>query len=141
MIERTEDYRRVKRITAANPMSRDNPWNLVVSSDYFYLLEVQNGQDVGVWCFEPDAEHGYLMHTAMTPECRGRDAVKSGLSAIRWLYENTDADQIIAPVPASLRHAQLIPRSAGLRFLGEKDGTKFHQMDRELFADLERKAA
>lgn len=141
MIERTEDYRRVKRITAANPMSEDNPWDLVISHDFYYLIEVKDGKDVGVWCFEPDPAHGYLMHTAMTPECRGRAAVASGLNAIDWLYENTSANGIVAPVPAELKHAQRIPIAAGLEFMGEKDGVKFYEMNRQLFARIRREAA
>lgn len=141
MIERTEDYRRVKRITAANPMSEDRPWHLTISSDLFYLIEVQDGQDVGVWCFEPDPDLGYLMHTAMTPACRGKAAVASGLDAIRWLYENTDATQIIAPVPVRLRHAQLIPRAAGLEYVGENEKMKYYKMTRDLFAEIAKEAA
>lgn len=141
MIERTQDYRRVKRITAANPMSEDNPWQLTISIDFIYLIEVQGGEDVGVWCFEPDDECGYLMHTAMTPACRGKDAIKSGLDAIGWLYANTDADQIIAPVPARLRHAQLIPRNAGLEYMGAEGGIKFYKMTRDLFAEITAEAA
>jgi hypothetical protein len=141
MIERTEDYRRVKRITAANPMSEDSPWELIISNDLFYLIEVQDGQDVGVWCFEPDPDLGYLMHTAMTPACRGRNAIKSGLNAIGWLYDNTDAEQIIAPVPVHLRHAQLIPRNAGLEYMGGNEKVKYYKMTRDLFAEITKEAA
>jgi len=53
MIEHVFDYRRVKRITDANPMEADNPWRLTISREIFYLMEVQeNGKDVGVWAFE-----------------------------------------------------------------------------------------
>lgn len=141
MIERTEDYRRVKRITEANPISADSPWDLIISRDFFYLIEVQDGKDVGVWCFEPDVTAGHFIHTAMTPECRGKAAVNSALNAFAWMYENTDADQIIAPISIPLRHSQIIARSTGLDYIGNQDGNKLYKMTRDLFAQLSKEAA
>ncbi len=136
MIERTQDYRRVKALTLANPAEGVPEWELIVSRDFFYLIEVQGGVDVGVWAFEPE-EHGvYSMHTAMSPDCRGKAAVVSGLSAIKWLYDNTKADKIIAPVPKRLKHAQRIPISAGLVYDGMQEDRKIYKMDRILFNKL-----
>ena len=100
-LERTQDYRRVKRITDANPMADSPPWTLVISSDFIYLIETDGDKDLGLWVFEPEEDH-YLMHSAMTPECRGRNAIESGLNAIGWLFENRDVNAILAPVPKRL---------------------------------------
>jgi hypothetical protein len=136
MIERTKDYRRVKRLALANPIDQDTPWDLIISSDVIYLIEVKDGVDVGVWCFEPKENGEYDMHTAMAPECRGKAAIESGLDAIRWFYENTDANKIIAPVPKNLKHAQRIPRAAGLVYEGVQGERKIYKMNRELFNNL-----
>ena len=136
MIERTQDYRRVKRLAVENPMDEETPWDFSISRKVFYLIEVKDGKDVGVWAFEPE-EHGvYSMHTAMSPDCRGKAAVVSGLSAIKWLYDNTKADKIIAPVPKRLKHAQRIPISAGLVYDGMQEDRKIYKMDRILFNKL-----
>ncbi len=136
-LERTQDYRRVKRLTLANPIDEDTPWDLTISRNVFYLIEVKDGQDVGVWCFEPENNGDYVMHTAMSPACRGKAAIDSGLDAIRWLYEHTEANNIIAPVPKRLKHAQRIPRAAGLVYEGTQDDSKIYKMNRELFNKLD----
>lgn len=135
-IERTEDYRRVKRLVDANPIDQESEWKLTISRDVFYLIEVQDGEDVGVWCFDPTENGDYEMHAAMSKACRGKAAVTSGLDAIRWIYENTDANTIIAPVPEYLKYAQRIPIAAGLVYEGMKHGRKIYKMQRELFNEL-----
>ena len=72
----------------------------------------------------------------MTPACRGKDAICSGLDAIAWLYENTSANVIVAPVPADLKHAQRIPRAAGLEYVGNLNGVKLYTMNRQRFKEL-----
>lgn len=142
MIQHTQDYRRVKRIADANPRGDEIPWKLVVSSDYIYLMEVKDQRDIGVWCLEPyTKQHGaYAIHVAMSPECRGKHAVHSGLDAICWAFENTDCEAIYGHTPTWLRHAQVIPRAVGMEFLGEEDGCKVYLMTRERFSRLKESA-
>ena len=132
-IERTFDYRRVKKITDANPAG-GLAWQIIISRDYVYLIEVAKGSDVGVWCFEPNPDQArcYYLHAAMTYRCRGRYAIISGLNAIKWLFDANMADHVIAPVPVSLRHARVIPRAAGLAPMGFRDGNQLYWMDRTL---------
>ena len=133
MISHTTDYRRVKRITDANPMEADNPWRLTISREIYYLIEVQeNCKDVGVWAFEPH-DGGYCMHTAMTRDCRGRKAVRSGLDAIGWLFNHTVAQAVYAAIPEHLKHAHTIPIAAGLKPLGIRDNMRQYIMTRETF--------
>lgn len=137
MIERAFDYRRVNRLAKANQIDANTDWKLTISRKVFYLIEVQGGNDMGVWCFEPENDGVYSMHVAMSPEWRGRKAIDSGLDAIKWLYQNTNADNIIAPVPEYLKHAQRIPRGAGLVYRGIEHGRKIYEMNRNLFKKLE----
>lgn len=133
-LERTQDYRRVKRVTDANPMQDRDEWNLVISSRYIYLVENDGEKDVGVWCFEPH-EDVYLMHTAMTKDCRGKKAIDSGLNAIGWLFENSEVDAILAPVPKRLRHAQIIPRRAGLKVYDDDGRIRTYIMTRDMYRE------
>lgn len=133
-LERTKDYRRVKNITDQNPIDEQVEWQLVISSRYIYLVENDGEKDVGVWCFEP-YEGRYLMHTAMTKDCRGKKAIDSGLNAIGWLFENSEVDAILAPVPKRLRHAQIIPRRGGLKVHHEDDRIRTYIMTRDMYRD------
>lgn len=136
-LERTQDYRRVKRVADANPMKDRDEWNLVISSRYIYLIENDGENDLGAWCFEPH-EDRYLMHAAMGPDCRGRKAIDSGLDAIGWMFENSDIDAILAPVPKRLRHAQIIPQRAGLKVYDEDDSIRTYIMTRKMYRDKQK---
>jgi len=149
MIERIFDYRRARKLADDNPAEGLGKWRLVISRDYYYLLETfqltRTGPplDLGMWVFEPDDDVGpttYQMHAAMGPHCRGRRAIYSGLTAIEWMYDNTDCNEILASVPVHLRHAQRIPRAAGLEFVGVQDDIKLYRMTRDRFRNMEMSA-
>lgn len=148
MIERTTDYRRVRRLADDNPADGLGLWKLVISQDYYYLLETFNLTrtgpviDLGVWCFEPDDANPttYRMHAAMGPHCRGKRAVHSALSAIEWMYDNTRCDEVVAPIPVRLRHSQHLARATGLHFMGMQNGLKLYRMTRERFRNMEMSA-
>ena len=133
MLEHCKDFRRVKKLTDANPMKGRGPWQLSISREIFYLVEVEDEKDIGAWAFVPH-EEGYQMHAAMSDDCRGRKAVSSGLNAIAWLFANTEANSVYAGIPVELKHAHVIPRAAGLKFIGVKDGLRCYEMRRENFA-------
>lgn len=134
MIEHTRDFRRVKRLVEAYPPEGYKPLGVGIGSDIYYLIE---GEDLGVWAFEPHQE-GYLMHAAMGPDCRGQKALESGLCAIGWMFNNTDAETIIAATPVELKHTHVLPRYAGFRFVRVEDGMRCSVLTKE---DFYRKAA
>jgi len=107
-------------------------WKPVISSNYIYLMEADQGKDLGVWIFEPEEDY-FLMHACMGPNCRGAKAVKSARNAIRWLFKNTDADAILAPIAKSFRHASIIARRTGLRVHSENESGKAYIMTREMY--------
>lgn len=136
-LERTQDYRRVKKIADENPMQDGDTWNPVVSSEYIYLIEVEGEKDVGLWIFEPE-ENYFLMHACMGSKCRGRKAVESALDAIGWLFENTDVDAILAPIVKNFRHARIIAQRAGLKVYAENENLKAYIMTRQMYRRRER---
>ena len=53
MIERSQDYRRIKRLS---------DWDdLIISDDCFYLIEDNGEKDLGIWIFHPH-EDGLMCH-------------------------------------------------------------------------------
>lgn len=131
MIEHTRDFRRVKRLSDANPPFGLDPWDIKIQHDVFYLVE-KNKKDIGVWCFEPH-EEGYLMHAAMGPECRGGKAVSSALDAIDWFFTNTSNDHFFAAVPEQYKHVHVICRNTGLWHLKNKDRYRVYTMTKNQF--------
>lgn len=132
-IERTNDYRRVRRLLDKSQNDQGNPWEIIISSDVFYLIEVQGGEDVGVWAVEPQKNGDYIVHTAMSPACRGKAALDSARAALRWFYEHTGADIILGTVPKRLKHASRVPREVGFVYEGIKGEFRIYKMTRDLF--------
>lgn len=116
MIERCLDYRRVKRLS---------DWNVVVSQDFYYLVERENGIDLGMWCVHPWRD-GALGHVSMGKDCRGRKAVESGKNALKWLFENTEFDKIYAVSPNEIRAAQLVAARVGMECIGADEENRYY---------------
>lgn len=104
MIERCQDYRRVKKFLASD---------MVVSDKIIYLMETKDDKDLGVWTMDPFLD-GFNVHAKMGPECRGRKAVASLRAAFEWVFENTGHDKIYAAIPNSKRAAQMVASWSGM---------------------------
>ena len=132
MIERCFDFRRVKKFYGERTK---------VSMEVVYLMEIENQKDVGCWNFHPWFD-GAMIHAEMGKECRGRKAINSVRGAFDWLFENTPADKIYGIIPNDKRHVQIIAVHAGMTFLRDDNtGTRLYLMTREIFHELQRKAA
>lgn len=55
-----------------------------------FLKVICNGIDSGFFWLKPDGE-GYEVHTALLPNCRGRNALLAGTKGILWTWLNTKA--------------------------------------------------
>lgn len=130
MIEHCRDFRRVKKLAERYPAKGLRVWNICISSDVHYFIEVEDGEDLGAWCFEPHPE-GYLMHAAMGPKCRGKKALHSGIEAIEWMFGHTNCERVIAATPVELKHTHVLPRAAGFRFVEVRDGCRCSVLDIE----------
>ncbi len=114
MLERVTEYRRIKRISDANPSLDGKMWDLVISREVFYLMEVLRGKDSGVWAFHP-CDDGYAIHAALGPECRGKKAKRSVLAAMAWIFSHTDAEHIVARIPVKFRAVRTLARAVGMK--------------------------
>lgn len=124
MIERATSYRRIKRL-APN-------WGLVISDEIYYLIEVMDGRDVGVWAFEP-YENGFQTHAHMSKEYRGAKAAFSARCAFAWMFDITCCGIIFAVIPEPLHHVHVMARHIGMKYNGKTKGfRKYSMLDREL---------
>ena len=127
MIEHCRDFRRVKKVW-------DRP--IDISRETFYLLEVQDGRDLGVWWFHP-CEGGMMIHVAMSEACRGHEAAQSARAAIAWIFNNTDAAAIYASLAPDQRQVRTLAAHVGFEFICWYDGARVYQLQRQ----CEQKAA
>ncbi len=100
MIQRTFDYRKIKRLLSIPP---------IISSDIIYLID----NDIGVWSFNEYLD-GLMVHQNVSIACRGKIAVNSGKKAIEWIFKNTDKKVIYAKINKEKRAACYMARWCGM---------------------------
>lgn len=109
MIEHVRDFRRVKRLAG---------WDIHISSRTLYLVEVEDGKDVGVWMFTPH-EDVLTIHANM--QTTGAKAAKSAREAFKWIFGHTDWQNVFAVIPGDLRHVQAMACHVGMEFYAVDD--------------------
>ena len=118
MIERCLDYRRIKKFPE---------WNIWISSEVFYLMEIENGEDLGVWIVHP-SNHRILIHACMGEKCKGRKAVESAKNAFKWVFENTEISKIYAIISNTKRPAQFVASWAGMKYISKDSDNRAYVM-------------
>ena len=106
----THNFRRVKHIAPA--------WNMVVSDAIYYLAVVEDGKDLGAFCFHPCDETGLLMHVELGHDCRGAKASKAYEAAFQWMFDNTEHETLRGRIPGATRHARVMARHVGASYDG-----------------------
>ena len=134
MIERTENYDRVKRFLDAHPIRANHLFSWEMSSEVIHLIDVIDGVDTSLWIFEPVGRVNRL-HTIAAPE-----DTEGGVRAMSWLYENTDANVIIAPIPELLRRTQGVVITMGMRERRPRQGFMIYSMNRKRFDQMKEAA-
>ena len=126
MIERAKSYRRIKAIAP--------DWDLVVSGEIYYLIETEQGNDVGVIVFHPCDSDGLLMHVELGKECRGARAATAYRNAFNWMFSNTDHKTLLGRIPADNAAARFMARAVGGVFSGvDGDGLRCYSVSRSDF--------
>ena len=118
MIERTEDYRRAKRFIS---------WPLVISNSFYYLMEIEGIEDIGVWTLHPHKD-GVMVHADMGQNCRGRKAVESLKAAFKWIWDNTPFKSIYAGIPADNKPACQVASKAGMGYAGNSGTLRLFEL-------------
>ncbi len=126
-IEHSRDFRRVKKLVPQD-------WDINISSEFFYLIVVHDGVDVGIFEVHPYKD-GLLIHLNMSEECRGKKAVRAGLGAFEWVFDNTDYETIYAVSPPKLRHAHFLANHVGMEYRRtDEAGFRHYEISRETAA-------
>lgn len=125
MIERTQDYRRIKRLS---------DWDLIVSDRIFYLVVVENNKDLGVLCFLPYND-GLITHASLGPECRGSKAANAYRDSFEWIFNNTNHEIICAEIPYDLRHVCFLARHVGMDFKGVDGPLRLYNIEKNVFKE------
>jgi RimJ/RimL family protein N-acetyltransferase len=118
VIERTFDYRIVNRFIS---------WKPVISSSFFYLLEKQGSEPIGLWTFHPHKD-GVMIHADMGKKCRGQKAIESAKRCFDWIWANTAFDKIYAGIPQENKPACRVASLAGMRYAGTEGELRNFQL-------------
>jgi len=102
MIERTFDYRIVKKIAGEVP---------VISSQWIYLIDEDRES---VWAFEKYLD-GLMIHVSALKIARGKKTVQSAKLVFKWL-EDKDFKNIYACIARELKHVCNFSIAIGMRF-------------------------
>lgn len=121
MIERSMDYRRIKKLVN---------WPLAISSEVIYLIEKIGDKDEGLWSFFKRDDNSYLIHGDMKPEFRGKKAIESGKAAFRWIFENTGVDFIKAEIEKDNMKACHAASWSGMKNLGTEGDFRHFKIKR-----------
>ena len=127
MIERCFDLRRVKRLA---------DWDLCISRRLIYLVEVEDGEDVGVIVFVP-TPGGFMTHVELGKKCRGTRAAQIVRDCFKWVFTHTDAETIFADIPVPFRRVHFMARHVGMRFDGiDADVLRCYSLTKQAFTDM-----
>jgi len=120
MIERCTDYRRINKWVKAQ---------IVVSSDFFYLMVIKDGKDMGIFTLQPITGYdGPLIHADLGDKCFGKDAKEGGRDAFKWIFENTNYNKIYAASPHDKRHAQFMAVAAGMKCIYKDTANRYYEI-------------
>ena len=117
MIERTFDYRIIKKIAT---------WQPVISSKVIYLIDGLNG----VWVFHEHLD-GLMAHIEMSPECRGKEAVEKSKQALQWIFEKTPYTKVYAEIPKKNKPACHNAARIGFKFMKEENNKRFYEVTQD----------
>lgn len=120
MIEDCRDFRRVKKF-----LSRE----IDISRENFYLMEVQNGEDLGVWHLHPCLD-GVCIHADLGDKCRGKDAVASARDVFEWIFQNTHNKIIYAAIPEEVRTACMVATWAGMTYQVTEQNCRLYSIEK-----------
>jgi len=120
MIEKSKDFRRIKNVF-------DGPINI----GGHYLIETEDGKDLGAWGFYP-IDDGLEVHVTLSPECRGRKAAQSARNAFNWIWKNTDSSVIYAAIPFDKKPVMMLANLVGFNFIFSNEQNRCYKLERSV---------
>lgn len=123
MIERTFDYRRVKRLAPH--------WDIYITPLCYYLIVSEDNVDKGAFYFVPYKD-GFLVHTQFALAHRGKKALRSYKDSIAWIADNTSCKVLYGTIPSDNMGARILTRSMGVDFDGvDSEGLRMYSLNIE----------
>ena len=98
-----------------------------ISQDTYYLIEVKDGEDKGVWLFHP-YEDGFMIHANFSESCRGKAAADSARNAFKWIFDHTSTKIIYAGIHNSKRNVQMLACAVGFAFLRKIESYRIYTL-------------
>ncbi len=98
-----------------SPLNRGLSGNAWLSAEGNVPIVV--GDDISL--FDDEGNSVYQVHFLF--ESRGKAAVASARESFRQMFENYGAELIFGMVPSNMRHAKMMARWVGGKFVGKRD--------------------
>jgi len=98
-----------------------------------YLTGKVDSKAIGVTSYNRKTDIQYVVHFQVIPEYRKSHAIKFAQKSIKWLWDNTDAQKIVAEVPEFHENVVKFSLKVGFEIEGKnkqsvmKDGRLFDQ--------------
>ena len=124
MIERTQDYRRARRLAG---------FPLTISSEVVYLIEREGGEDLGLWTLHKHKD-GLMIHADMGLKCRGRKAIESLKMAFGWVFKEFGVNTIYAGIPQENKPSCQVAVKAGMNYTGLNNNLRFFEVNNHGFS-------
>ena len=123
MIERSKDFRRIKRIGC---------WDdLFITDDCHYLIENDGEKDLGVFLYHP-CDDGIMAHINFQEGSRGSIAAESARNSFAWIFDNTSFNIIYALIPEEKKRVHMFACSVGFKFISCGDDGRRYSLERPI---------
>lgn len=80
---------------------------------FFYLGVFNDGRLVGCFAFDSQGPVHVCVHTCMSNECRGKNAIVAGAQAINWIRNNTNIARITTTIAETNPKAKIFAINLG----------------------------
>lgn len=122
MIERTQDYRKIK--ARLDEMGSDF-WNIIISSNIYYLMD-----DESILAFVPYAasEKTMQVHVYQRPKGRGKEGVKICKEAFEWIFGKTNTTVLLGIINKENKVSCFNAVHCGMKFMREMDGKRLYEV-------------
>ncbi|MEH6525914.1 MAG: hypothetical protein V7723_07550 [Sneathiella sp.] len=119
MITETRDFRKIGKFT---------PWKTNLSPLVRYVMDIKDGQDRGIWAFEPYLD-GMLIHGCTN--LKGLDVKISVRQALKWAFETLDCSVIYSVAEKGRQDIQVMSIAAGGRRSHTKGDNVYFKIEAE----------
>ena len=93
----------------------------VVQWPNIVLKVLQGDKPVGLFLLLFVSRGTYEVHTMLTRECRGAQAIAAGRAMLAWMFETTACTRLVSLCPDWCKESRVFARALGGRFTGREE--------------------